>query len=488
MMYLSLAVVGVRTFALARAALRYAERWLSHDAILGTQGVLRGRIYRGLIETVPGKNRVNLGDLSSRVIQDVDELPNLPLRVILPLVQSIAVSLLSVVLFALILPTFAIWLALALAIAFVIALPLSSLIARAADRASANDRASLTELANSLVNSSTLIANLGWQTVLLKRLEDLERRISTRAMQTTRALSLGQAFFGFAGQASAVLAAIFGLHQLQTTHSDSLVMLAVYALAPLGVFDIASGAGSTISNWRRYLASAERIQGLLANEISTKADSYASREAIESLILRDVSLGYATSVVHSLNLELRASRSTALVGSNGSGKTSVALALAGLLPISSGQILCNGKPLTSSSALHGRVGYLEQSPSIFAGSLRQNLLIGNPVANDDQLIDVLSRVSLWNMFAERQGLDTELGEQGALISGGEAQRISLARALLADFDVIILDEPGASLPFAQAKSLVVDLLRTARDRKRSVVLITHDKRLAKLTDQVHSLD
>lgn len=490
MMYLSLAVVGVRTFALARAALRYAERMLTHDAVLSSQTDLRATLYRKLIPLVPSAKRINLGELSSRIVLDVDELPNFALRVFLPLVQAIIVSLLSVLLFAFVLPQFAVVLAIAMTIAFVLALPVAGLIASAADRASAKDREELVVRTSAAVSSATLIGSYGWQSQQLTSIYETQERIGRGALKTASAFGAGQAVFGLMAQVSAILAAVIGLAHLQQLNSQTLVLLAVYALLPLGIFDVASAASAVTSAWRRYRASAARVIDLL--DLPEQPGMAGALEPIKTLELRDASLGYSgdnfQSVLKEVSIKLRAGKVVALVGPSGSGKSTIGLALSGFVSIIAGSLLVNGKEAPNGETLRTRVGYLEQSPAILAGNVRQNLQLAKPGASDAELIEVLERVQLWSMFEKRQGLDTQLGERGVLISGGEGQRLSLARALLADFDVIVLDEPTANLSTSQAKTLVADLLYTARSKNRSVLLITHEAKLAKLADEIYDLD
>jgi ATP-binding cassette subfamily C protein CydC len=159
--------------------------------------------------------------------------------------------------------------------------------------------------------------------------------------------------------------------------------------------------------------------------------------------------------------------------------------MAGLLKLRKGDLKLNGISADdlSVASIRKQVGYLEQNAAIFNSSVRVNLKIAKPDATDDELISVLRSVSLWSMFSKREGLDTVVGERGVLISGGEAQRLALARALLADFTLILLDEPTANVDEAQSMSLVKELIKVAKGNQRMLVLITHDNKLAELADR-----
>jgi ATP-binding cassette subfamily C protein CydC len=119
------------------------------------------------------------------------------------------------------------------------------------------------------------------------------------------------------------------------------------------------------------------------------------------------------------------------------------------------------------------VGLCEQRPWLFDDTIRQNLLFARDTAGDDDLLDVLDRVGLADWVRLRGGLDARVGERGALVSGGQAQRIALARALLADFPVLVVDEPTANVDAGLGDRLVRDILSATRDAGRAVLLISH---------------
>lgn len=140
----------------------------------------------------------------------------------------------------------------------------------------------------------------------------------------------------------------------------------------------------------------------------------------------------------------------------------------------SGSYLLRGRearalPQTEVRAL---VGLCEQTPHLFDADLRQNLKFAKPDASDQELLAVLDRVRLGDWVRERGGLDAQVGERGSLVSGGQAQRIALARAILAEFPVVILDEPTAGVDREVADALLADLLGALPD-DRAAILITH---------------
>ena len=489
-MYLSIAVVGVRTFALARASLRYAERWLSHDAVLRGTGEKRVDVFAKLINFVPaGLGRESTAELSTRVVADVDETQNLGLRIFSPLVQSFSVSLISIAFFWFLLPEAAIVMALLLALAYLLALPVSSAVAKRADNSSANDRALLRVSTSELIENYELLAAYQWLNEQSNRIELVQAKLASSARRQALALGASQAVFSFGAALSAVASAVIGAAYLADGKADA-VMLAVYALLPLAVFDVASVSQPVVGAWRRFRASAVRLIELTTRQVPPElaiSHGAGALSDIDSLQLESVELGYPGSetVVRDLSLGLTRGDSLSITGPSGAGKTTVALALAGLLQPRSGALRINGQLAStfSEASIRLHIGYLEQSAVVFSTTVAANLRVAKPLATDEELIAVLNNVGLWSMFSTRDGLETQVGENASLISGGEAQRLAFARALLANFDCIILDEPTASVDQAQAQALVRDLLKAAAAQRRILVLITHDVALAKLTDR-----
>jgi ATP-binding cassette subfamily C protein CydC len=163
-----------------------------------------------------------------------------------------------------------------------------------------------------------------------------------------------------------------------------------------------------------------------------------------------------------------------LTGPTGAGKTALAHVLTRFLDLDGGYAI-DGVDVSGvrQDDVRRVVGLVEQRPYLFDSDLRQNLLFARDTATDEELLAVLERVGLEEWTRERGGLGSPVGERGALVSGGQAQRIALARALLADFPVLIVDEPTANVDAAVADRIVRDILTTAAADGRTVLLISH---------------
>ncbi len=491
--YLSLAVVGVRAFAVGRAGLRYAEKLVQHDSAFRLLSRLRVSLFRQLVpvgETVLTK--LSSGIALRRFVEDVNEVQNLSLRVVAPLVQATVVNLAASIFVMFLAP----WAGFTLLVlgqsSIIIGFVLGAKSVEKSHREGAGAKDALSAASLEFAESSEIISSFGWRGHYSEIMEKADQQQAKASISAARVSAFAQALFQTLLFASIVTSAVLGALVVSDS-ADLGVWLAAICLIPFALFDVISVSQNTGSAWHKFKQSQNRIMDLVyggsdhthPRESGSHGFEAENETRFESIEFRAVSLGYPNSeeqIVTGLDFRIGSGESWALTGPSGVGKTTIALAMARLIPIKSGSLLLNGKPIDSIQELSFRklVGLVEQRPMIFSGSVRQNLLLAKPEATDEELISVLNRVNLWDVFRERDGLNTKLGEFGQRISGGEAQRIGLARAFLANFGLIILDEPSASLDKSSAELLIRDVLRAAENSGCSVLLITHDSDLAKL--------
>jgi ABC-type multidrug transport system fused ATPase/permease subunit len=190
-----------------------------------------------------------------------------------------------------------------------------------------------------------------------------------------------------------------------------------------------------------------------------------------------------------VDLDLPAGARVALVGTSGAGKTTLGWVLLRFLSYGAGSVTVDGVELADldEADIRHTIGLVEQDPHVFAGTLAANLRLARPEASDEELLTALGRVHLdgW-VRSLPDGLDTHLGAQGERISGGQRQRLGLARALLADFPILILDEPGEHVEAEAAEAILADLLAAAAGR--TVLLITHELSGLDAFDEIVVLD
>lgn len=490
LMYISAAVVGVRAFALGRAFFRYVERLAGHDAAFRRLGDIRADLFARLVPLGPDgvgagdrrDGRAGGGELLSRLADDVDELPDFALRVVQPLVSGGVVVLASAVAAFVLLPAAGVVLLVTLAAAFVVGTLVNRWAAGSAERRIAPLRAALAAAVHELVTDLDLLIAFDALPQARERVRAASARLTAAVRARAAGLGLTAGAVSLLAGVATVLALATGIPALEAGRLDS-PTLAVVALLPLAVFEVFGTLPLAFGAWRRVRASAERIADTVPATVpdGVPVDAPAA-EALTVSSVPDVALslraahwpGEDAAVLHSIDLVLRAGERVVLSGPTGAGKTALAHVLTRFLDLDGGYTI-DGVDVRGvrQDDVRRVVGLVEQRPYLFDADLRQNLLFARDTASDDELLAVLERVGLGEWTRARGGLTSPVGERGALVSGGQAQRIALARALLADFPVLVVDEPTANVDAAVADRIVRDILTTAAADGRTVLLISH---------------
>ncbi|MFF7363919.1 thiol reductant ABC exporter subunit CydD [Streptomyces sp. NPDC008125] len=493
-LYLMVAVTATRAFGIGRAFFRYAERLVSHDTVLQLLAELRVAVYRGLERVAPaGLRTTRRGDLLTRLVADVDELQDYWLRWLLPAGTAVVVGAASAGFLGLLLPEAGVVLAVGLLLAGAGVPLVSGAVARRAERRLAPARADLAVRVTDLLGGTaelTVAGALPSRTARVREADGVLTRIAARAASAT-ALGggLSSLLCGLTVVASALVA-------LPAVHDGRLggLELAVVLLTPLAAFEAVNGMPLAVQYRRRARRSAERVYEVLdapvpVREPPAPAPAPATPFPLEA---RGLTARYPDAdrpALEAVDLTLEQGRRIAVVGPSGSGKTTLAQVLLRFLDAESGTYRLGG---TDASALDGDtvrtyVGLCAQDAHVFDSSVRENLRLARTDATEEDLRDALAGARLLDWTDSLpDGLDTLVGEHGARLSGGQRQRLALARALLADFPVLVLDEPAEHLDIATADALTEDLLDVTRGR--TTVLITH--RLAGLdaVDEILVLD
>ncbi|MFI7084303.1 thiol reductant ABC exporter subunit CydD [Streptomyces anulatus] len=493
-MYLMMAVTATRAFGIGRAVFRYAERLVSHDAVLKLLAGLRVAVYRGLERIAPGGLRTTRrGDLLSRLVADVDALQDYWLRWLLPVGTAVVVGTASAGFTGWLLPEAGVILAVGLLVAGVGVPLVSGACARRTERQLAPARAALATRVADLLGSTaelTVAGALPARQTRLRAADTLLTRIASRAAAAT---ALGGGLSALVCGLTVVAAAAVAVPAVQDGRLSG-VALAVVVLTPLAAFEAVTGLPLAVQYRQRVARSAERVFEVLdapvpVREPEAPAEEPASPFPLEVQGLSARYPGARHDALASLDLTLTPGRRIAVVGPSGSGKTTLAQVLLRFLDASSGTYRLGGVEASAldSDTVRRSVGLCAQDAHVFDSSIRENLRLARPGATDAELRDALSRARLLDwVLALPEELDTPVGEHGARLSGGQRQRLALARALLADFPVLVLDEPAEHLDLPTADALTADLLDATRGC--ATVLITHRLTGLDTVDEVLVLD
>ncbi|MEU3751859.1 thiol reductant ABC exporter subunit CydD [Streptomyces olivoreticuli] len=491
-LYLMVAVTATRAFGIGRAVFRYAERLVSHDAALRTLAGLRVAVYRRLERLAPaGLRDTRRGDLLSRLVADVDALQDYFLRWLLPVGSAVAVGAASVAFTAWLLPEAGLLLAAGLLFAGVAVPALSGAFARRAERQLAPARGALSTQVVDVLAGTAELTVAGALPVRLARLRAADGTLTKIARRASAATALGSGLTALACGLTVAAAAWAGVGAVHDGRMAGL-WLAVVVLLPLAAFEAVAGLPLAVQYRQRVRRSAERVYEVLDAPVPVREGTEGAPESPFPLRVAGLGArhpGQSEPALEGFGMELVPGRRVAVVGRSGAGKTTLAQVLLRFLDAESGTYTLAGRDTgpMAGDAVRRLVGLCAQDAHLFDSSVRENLRLARPGAGDAELRAALrsARLLEW-VDGLPEGLDTLVGEHGAWMSGGQRQRLALARALLADFPVIVLDEPAEHLDLVTADALTADLLSATEGR--TTVLITHRLSGLEAVDEVIVLE
>lgn len=476
-LYLLVAVTSVRMFGVSRAALRYAERLVSHDVALERAVDARVRAYRAVDRVAPaGLAGLRHGDLVQRVVQDVERTQDRLLRIRLPWASAVATTALLVAVTTWLLPPVGLVLGLqALVVAGLVRWVLPRTRRRRHVHRSGSDRPDGDRLGGRITELTRCAPDLLAYGSSRERAEQAHVVIDEMARADRGDADLQ-------GRGTVLVLASTGLAVLTVVAlvagaTVPASVVGVLVLAPLGLAEVLESLVEAERHRPGVVAAQERLDALDALGTEVVGDGAAAGRSGEAecrppgpdvaLRLRDVVVGWAgrpaPGAAHGLSATLSKGQVLLVTGPSGSGKSTLAATILGLLPPVRGRI----DGITPS-----RIGLLAQDETVLDTTIRENLRVAAPCADDDAMHDALDRAGLGHLVrALPAGLDTAVGESGSRLSGGERQRLALARLLLADHDVLVLDEPTEHLDTPTAAALLDDLAGLLPTH--SLVVVTH---------------
>ncbi len=470
----------------ARVVLRYAERLVTHDAMFRALASLRVWFFSGLAGSAAGGlGLAQAGDALARLVNDVEALDGLYLRILLPLLGAL-----------LILPVLAVLLGLESLWALPALLPFLAVACylpwRAARLAGAN--AGRAGLAMAGLRSTVLDALTGRREVslfaaegrMLATAQAREAALLAAQREQAAAASRLNAVTFVAAQAAILIAILAGF----TTATPLAALVAVFVL--IAALEAVAGLPRAGLLFGQAEAAAARVvAAATAGPLVPEPAAPAAMPGSHAIAFEHVGFRYAPDrpfVFENLTLQLPAGSRTAIIGPSGAGKSTIAALLLKLIAPVQGRIRLGAVDLAAlpAEAVRARIAYLSQHTHLFADSIRNNLALGDPSAGDDQLWAALEAAQLADTVrALPDGLDHWLDEGGGTLSGGQGRRLALARTLLSNAPILLLDEPAAGLDAATEAAFMKTL--SAATEGRTVVMILHRLTGAEQLDRIWRL-
>lgn len=365
---------------------------------------------------------------------------------------------------------------------------------KGAQREIVTETASLAGSTTETLRNVELVKSLGLEEQETNRLNVVNQRIlglELKKIRLIRALSFVQGTIVNAVRSALLLMMMWLVFEQTITFGEffSLYFYLFFIFGPLAEL------GTVANAYQEAKASMEKLELVLGMTPEEKPAHPVVLGPLETIAFDNVVFGYTqdgTPSIKSINLEIRKGETTAFVGPSGAGKTTLVKLLLGLYRPQSGHLLFNGHDSTTVDydTLRRRIGYVSQDTQLFAGTIRENLLFVNPSATDAMCLEVLRQASVLSILERGDdGLDTKIGEGGLKISGGERQRLAIARALLRDPELIIFDEATSSLDSLTEQEITKTIKEIAQTRPHlMIVMIAHRLSTIAGADRIYVLE
>ncbi|WP_318357288.1 heme ABC transporter ATP-binding protein/permease CydC [Enterobacter sp.] len=486
-----LPAAGVRGAAITRTAGRYFERLVSHDATFRVLEHLRVSTFSKLLPLSPaGLARFRQGELLNRVVADVDTLDHLYLRVISPLVGALVVIAIVTLGLSVLDVTLALTLGGIMLLTLFILPPLFYRAGKPTGEKLTRLRGQYRQQLTSWLQGQAELTIFGASQRYRSQMENTELSWHDAQRRQSELTALSQALMLLIG-GFAVIAMLWLAAGGVGANTQPGALIALFVFCALAAFEALAPVTGAFQHLGQVIASARRITEITEcpPEV-TFPDAPSTVPAQVELQLNAVSFTYPGQVQKALDnvtLNVTAGQRVAILGRTGCGKSTLLQLLTRAWDPQAGDIQLNGQPLAtlSETALRASISMVPQRVHLFSATLRDNLLLAAPAASDEKLAEVLHQVGLEKLL-EDAGLNSWLGEGGRQLSGGELRRLAIARALLHDAPLLLLDEPTEGLD-ATTESQILDLLHRVTQGK-TVLMVTHRLRGLSRCDQIIVMD
>ena len=471
---------SVRGLAIGRTLFRYFEKLVTHDATFRILAKLRVQVFEKIIPLSPAVlNRYRNSDLLNRLVSDVDTLDSLYLRLIAPFITAIFVILAMCIGLSFINVPLALGLgASLLLLVFVIPTVFYQLGKKFGDKLVHSRALYRTQFLEFIQAQAELLlfnaedklkdnmakTEANWQA-------DQQKEANLSGFSTALSLFLNgliiAAMLWFSSQAE------FGNDEYR------MAFIALFTFAALASFEILMPLGSAFLHIGQVIASAERVTDIIEQQplVVFNGKTEFDQNATTLIEAKDLSFTYPerqNRALDNLNLTIQKGKKVAILGKTGSGKSTLLQLLVRNYDANQGDLFLAGKPIAdyAEDTLRSQFCFLTQRVHVFSDTLRQNLQFASAVnIADEKMIEVLNQVGLGKLLEQEQGLDIWLGDGGRPLSGGEQRRLGLARILLNDAPILLLDEPTEGLDRETERQILRLILAHAENK--TLIMVTH---------------
>ena len=471
-----LPAAGVRGAAIIRTAGRYFERLVSHDATFRVLQHLRVATFSKLLPLSPaGLARFRQGELLNRIVADVDTLDHLYLRVISPLVGALVVILVVTIGLSVLDVTLALTLGGIMLATLLLLPPLFYRAGKPTGEQITQLRGQYRQQLTSWLQGQAELMLFNASDRYRKQMEKTEQRWQEAQRRQAELTALSQALMLLIG-GIAVIAMLWMASEGVGGNSQPGALIALFVFCALAAFEALAPVTGAFQHLGQVIASARRITQITEQQPEVTFSQQAPQSFSQvALTLNEVTFSYpqqSAPALKDISLQVAAGEHIAILGRTGCGKSTLLQLLTRAWDPANGQIQLNGQPLSelSETTLRQAMSVVPQRVHLFSATLRDNLLLAAPQVSDARLADILARVGLEKLL-EDSGLNSWLGEGGRQLSGGELRRLAIARALLHDAPLMLLDEPTEGLD-ATTESQILDLLSEVM-RDKTVLMVTH---------------
>ena len=479
-------IVLTRAFGIGRPVFRYVERLTSHNWVLKMTSNLRVKLYRILEQdAIFFKRDYSLGDVMGLLAEDINHLQNLYLRTIFPTV----IAWLLYIFIVIALGFYSLWFALVMLFYFgiiLIVFPLWSVLVNGARQK--QEKVLKNELYTNLTDnvlgiSDWIFSQRGQEYVELH--EQAQADLYAVQAKLRKFNNLRSLLFELTYGGMALVTLLWASGQFVGDHGGAANWIAAFVLAIFPLVDAFAGLPAASQETNVYADSLERLNKL--------PDQRAAKEVSElpqapyDLVVKDLSFQYGKNqkeVLTDLNLTIKRGQKLAILGRSGSGKSTLANLLRGDLKPTKGQITLGGVDVSAlNEQMADYIGVIQQAPYLFNTTLINNIRLGNEDASPEDVWAVLERVGLKKMVASLpKGLETMVDEAGLRFSGGERHRLALARILLQDTPIVLLDEPTVGLDPVTEQALITTFMEQLQGK--TLIWITHHLKGIEQVDKV----